>query len=172
MHRQPVARWLRDMLPKKGMNCGATRHLTYHHIVPVILGGNEVPSNIAVLCDSCHSLIHYGKAGEISHGELVKAGIKRANARGIRSGKKPADAEKTMRLIVEYSTQFNPESMTTEPEIMALAGVKPTTYAKYKRQLIALLREERWPYSWKKPRMIRKRPEYEGVLLRIRGEKP
>ena len=58
------------------VNCGrvATQE---HHIVPIILGGRDIPSNRAPLCDECHGLIHsvtFG-AGDISHSELVKRGI-------------------------------------------------------------------------------------------------
>lgn len=68
------------------MNCGAPATCE-HHIVPLVLGGNDIPSNKASLCDTCHSLIHgvtFEKGG-MSHSELVKAGQQRkreAIARG------------------------------------------------------------------------------------------
>lgn len=31
-------------------NCGATEDIEYHHIVPLLLGGNDVKSNIVPLC--------------------------------------------------------------------------------------------------------------------------
>lgn len=60
------------------VNCGrvATQE---HHIVPIVLGGRDIPSNRAPLCDECHGLIHrvtFG-AGNISHSELIKRGIAR-----------------------------------------------------------------------------------------------
>lgn len=170
--RQTVAKWLRDMLPRKCMNCGSTRDLHYHHIVPVECNGNEVPTNIAVLCGKCHDAVHYTKTGKIDHSALVKAGIQRAKAAGRNGGKRPADYEKVMRLIAENSTQFNPESMTTETEIMEMAGVKSVCYYKCKRLLLDAMSADKWPYTWKKPRAVRGHPEYEGVILRMRGEKP
>ena len=60
------------------VNCGrvATQE---HHIVPISLGGRDIPSNRAPLCDECHGLIHgitFGD-GNMSHGELVKRGMAR-----------------------------------------------------------------------------------------------
>jgi hypothetical protein len=60
------------------VNCGqvATQE---HHIVPIVLGGRDIPSNRAPLCDECHGLIHgitFG-AGHVSHSELIKRGIAR-----------------------------------------------------------------------------------------------
>lgn len=68
------------------VNCGAPATCE-HHIVPIALGGNDIPSNRASLCDKCHGAIHavtFEKAG-ISHSELIKLGIQRkkdAIARG------------------------------------------------------------------------------------------
>lgn len=60
------------------INCGELATCE-HHIVPLSLGGRDIPSNKASLCDKCHSLIHgvtFCKGG-MSHGELVKAGQQR-----------------------------------------------------------------------------------------------
>lgn len=71
---------------KKCINCGADATCE-HHVVPISLGGNDIPSNKVPLCDSCHALIHnitIGK-GNLSHAELIRAGIrkkKEAIARG------------------------------------------------------------------------------------------
>ena len=130
MSREIVAKWIRDILPKKCVNCGSTKGLMYHHIVPHELGGMDVPSNIAVLCSDCHYKIHYGKSGGIDHGDLVRKGMAEAKERGVRLGPKGIDHERVMRLIAENSTQFNPESTMTEKEIMEMAGVKPTCYCR------------------------------------------
>ena len=169
MSRQIVAKWLRDMLPKKCANCGATKNLTYHHIVPVSRGGNDVPSNIAVLCPACHAKVHYEKDGTIGHGDLVREWIERAKMKGVKIGRPSVDHEKVLRLIAEKSTQFNPLSMTTETEIMEMAGVKNVCYAKFKRMLIEAMGKDEWPYEWERPKKIANRPTYDRVLKKIRG---
>ena len=60
------------------INCGKPATCE-HHIVPLVLGGFDIPSNRAPLCDDCHGLIHslsFNKGG-ISHSELIKRGIQR-----------------------------------------------------------------------------------------------
>ena len=39
------------------VNCGRPAH-HYHHIVPRSLGGNNIQSNLAPLCEFCHGKIH------------------------------------------------------------------------------------------------------------------
>ena len=171
MSRHIVAKWIRDILPKKCMNCGSTTGLTYHHIVPHELGGLDVPSNIAVLCTKCHAKIHYGKSGVIDHGDLVRKGIAKAKEKGVRLGRKGIDHERVMRLIAENSTQFNPESMMTEHEIMEMAGVKWTCYCQCKRELYEEMAKDDWPYEWDKPRKFLNMPIYEHKIVRIREQR-
>ena len=38
----------------KCANCGAIKDLEYHHIVPLIFGGNDINTNIVCLCSKCH----------------------------------------------------------------------------------------------------------------------
>lgn len=151
-------------------NCGATNDLQYHHIVPIACGGRDTLDNMVCLCADCHSLIHYGEKGRIAHGYQVKRGIAAARERGVNVGKKPADYEKVMRLIAEHSTQFNAASLETEHEIMAMAEVGLTTYAKCKRMLLNAMNAEVWPYGWRKPKQIRPHPEYEHVIRKVRGD--
>lgn len=167
--RQIVAKWIRDMMPKKCCNCGATKSIQYHHIVPVIYGGNEVPSNVVALCSDCHSKVHYGRGGVINHGDAVKKGIAAAKEHGVRVGRKPANGERIMRIIAENSTQFNMDSTTTETEIMEMLGIKSVCYHKYKRQLIDLMESDAWPYSWQKPTRVRNYPLYDGVIKKLRS---
>ena len=39
-------------------HCGATAHLTKHHIIPKSDGGLDRPDNIQILCRGCHDVIH------------------------------------------------------------------------------------------------------------------
>lgn len=168
--RELPAKWIRDMLPKKCVNCGSTKGIVYHHIVPVELGGNEVSSNIAVLCSMCHGKVHYGKDGVIDHGQLVRLGQQKARANGKTIGRKPADGERIMRAISEYSTQFNENSTMTETEIRDSLGIQNVCYCKYKKKLIAAMQGEVWPYEWEKPKTFKKRPTYDWIIKRERGE--
>lgn len=174
-HRQRPAKWILEMLPKKCMNCGATSNLGYHHIVPVEYGGNDVPTNIAVLCSECHGRVHYGKDGVVDHGELVKLGMARAREKGMCFGRRGADAEKVMRLIAENSSQFvdvyaDGAPLRTENEIMEMAGVHSVCYYKYKRRLMELLASDSWPYGWEKPTVRRRMPLYDRVIKKMRGD--
>lgn len=53
----------------KCANCGSNLEIRLHHIIPLSLGGNDVPTNIVPLCDECHSLIHLG----VKLGKNIKA---------------------------------------------------------------------------------------------------
>ena len=165
-----IPQWIKDELPKECCNCGSKIELQYHHIVPDEVGGRTVPSNIAVICPECHSLIHYGNGKVIAHGYMVSKGMAEAKKRGVHIGKPNADYEKIMRLISEKSTQFNAGSLTTEREIMAEAGVKSVCYAKCKRMLFEAIGKDEWPYEWPKPVQVRNMPIYDGVIKRMRGD--
>lgn len=60
------------------VNCGAPATCE-HHIVPIALGGNDIPSNKVPLCDKCHGAIHSVSFGEgcLSHGELIRRGLQK-----------------------------------------------------------------------------------------------
>jgi len=176
MSRQTVSKAIREVLPNVCCNCGSTENLVYHHIVPVVRGGKDVPSNIAVVCCDCHSIIHHGTTGKVPHSGLVKDGIARAKAEGRNVGRKPADYEKVMRLIAEHSTQFNDVydpnyELYTEHEIMEMGNVKEVTYSKCKRMLIADMSADKWEHEWSKPKRIyRNMPLYDRFVRRIRDE--
>lgn len=157
------------MLPKKCVNCGATTHLTYHHIVPVSRGGNDVPSNIAVLCPACHAKADFEKRGTIGHGVLVKEGLERARKRGVKLGKPTADYEKIMQLVAEHSTMFEGGDWTEE-EVRGVAGVHNVCYCKVKRMMKEELESGQWNHTFSKPKMVRKVPLYPRLIERLRRE--
>ena len=39
-------------------NCGSTRNLHVHHIVPLSKGGSNEPGNLRTLCRTCHTKLH------------------------------------------------------------------------------------------------------------------
>ena len=71
-------------------NCGATEDIEYHHIVPLLLGGNDVKSNIVPLCCKCHKAAHMGQ--HINH--------YRNNSRGGRHSK--SSIEKNAHVFDQY----------------------------------------------------------------------
>lgn len=170
MSRQIIAKWIREQLPKHCVNCGSTKSLVYHHIVPVAFDGNDIPSNIAVLCSNCHSKVHFRKNNCIDHNALIKEGIRKAKERGVRFGPMPvAEKPAVMQYIAENSTQFNPYSEKTEREIMNHLGLKPTQYYKYKRELVEQIQQSHWIYKFPRPKVCFDHPDYEGAIRRRRG---
>lgn len=165
-----VPQWIKDAKYHFCAACGNENDLQYHHLVPVVLGGKDEPSNIIVLCAVCHQKWHKQK-GTDHHNYLVKQGIAEAKKRGVHVGKTPADYEKVMRLIAKNSTQFRKISpydifrqRYTEHEIMEMAGVKEVCYAKCKRMLIDAYNADVWPYDWPKPEHMNNRPLYDKVI--------
>lgn len=175
--RPQITKVMKDALPKKCYNCGSTENLNYHHIIPLALGGNNILTNIAVLCGRCHWAVHHDTEGEYKHsGELIRSGIEKARAEGRKNGRKPADYDHIMQLIAKYSTQFNDihdigYELHTETEIMDMAGVKPVCYAKCKRMLVDAMNAAEWPYEWDKPTVHKNRPLYEQHIKDIRSGK-
>lgn len=149
--RSAIPAKVRAALPKCCCNCGSTENLHFHHIVPVIYGGRNIPSNIAVVCESCHSHIHYGENGEILSSTAIKKGVAKAKERGVHFGKKPADYERIMQIIAENSTRFNPCSWMTENEVAELAGCGYSTLCKVKKMLIEDMNSDNWEHSFPKP---------------------
>ena len=165
-----VPKWVKEAKPHYCAACGRGDDLQYHHLTPKSKGGVDIPSNIIVLCAECHQKLH-GQGGDIKHNHLVRDGIIRARGEGVFVGRKPADAERIMRLIAENSTQFQNDKLITENEIMEIAGVKPVCYHKYKRRLLLLMDADEWPFEWDKPKKLRGMPMYDRVIKRLRGDK-
>ena len=53
---------LKQILGSTCCACGETDNIQYHHILPVILGGDNRLTNIVPICAECHSKIHGIKA--------------------------------------------------------------------------------------------------------------
>jgi hypothetical protein len=150
-------------------NCGKEHDLTYHHIVPIALGGYDEITNMVCLCGECHDKVHFGRSGEISHSEAAKRGIEKAKAAGVHFGKKPANYEHIMEMIAKHSTQFNAFSWMTENEIREMLGIGNTLYCKVKRMLIDDINAEEWKHRFDKPKILSKRPSYDRVIKKARG---
>ena len=147
--------------------CHSTTDLELAHLDP---NAPATFDNLMVLCSKCHMEKWHLVKAERRHADMVRRGIRTAKENGVHFGKKPADYEKVMRLIAERSTQFNEDSLITEHEIMAAAGVKEVCYAKCKRMLLEEIQRDDWPYDWEKPAQVSLRPMYEHKIKRLRGD--
>lgn len=156
----------KQKLGKQCWNCGSTEDIQYHHIVPLIEGGNDILSNMCCLCGICHSKIHkLNYKG--NHNESIKKGIEKAKAKGIHCGKLPADYESIMSSIAKNLTVFENGELT-EKEIEKLNNIKPTTFHKVKKMLYEELEKEEWNHSFPRPNRILKTPLYEYQILEAR----
>ena len=43
------------------ISCGSKENIEFHHVLPLILGGGNVPSNVVPLCHACHKAVHTGQ---------------------------------------------------------------------------------------------------------------
>lgn len=110
------------------INCGeiATQE---HHVIPLSIGGNDIPSNKVWLCDRCHGKLHgiMMVDGHLSHSELVKNGIKKAKEHGSIPGKRP------FKITKDFIDAYN---LYKEKKISALETARrshcgSTTFYKY-----------------------------------------
>ena len=62
-----------------------------HHIVPKVLGGLDIPTNIVECCEECHGKIH-GR-DMTNHKALTIEGLRKAKARGVLLGGARPEAE-------------------------------------------------------------------------------
>jgi len=51
-------------------NCGSSKNLTVHHIIPKCRGGSNTPENCILLCRDCHRALHEGEG--YPHGNKKK----------------------------------------------------------------------------------------------------
>lgn len=78
----------KNEIGRKCANCASTLDLEYHHIIPVVIGGKDINSNMVCLCNKCHRLLHGVYKNEyIDHSELIKKGIQKAKKNGVTIGR-------------------------------------------------------------------------------------
>lgn len=69
-----------------GLDCG--QEIIFHHVIPLVIGGQDVITNIIPLCSTCHDLLHsVSKDNTISHSELIKKGMQQAREQGVQIGR-------------------------------------------------------------------------------------
>lgn len=111
-------------------NCGSTKELEYHHIVPISLGGNDINSNIACLCYACHQKIHYGESKHGLHSTVIKMGLEVAKAKGKKLGRPVTGVPKEF--IKEYDKlQSGEYGSITVVQFAKLQGIAVSTFYKY-----------------------------------------
>ena len=120
-------------------NCGSTKDLEWHHIVPLSKGGHHIKSNTVCLCHKCHNLVHGKKGTGINHSELTKIGIEKARQEGKQIGLKTGTklhtykGDKIKKYIKKYSKDFNGD--LSDEKCIELIHCARNTYYKYKKEL-------------------------------------
>ncbi|MEO2679758.1 HNH endonuclease [Clostridium butyricum] len=110
MKRRRLTKKDKEEIGLQCCNCGSKEDLQYHHIVPVVIGGKDINSNMCCLCYDCHYKLHHdGKESKVNnHSELIKKGQARAKEEGRNTGKPPQQIyivrEKDGKVIKELST--------------------------------------------------------------------
>lgn len=56
----------------KCCNCHSVQNLEYHHIIPFILGGSDINSNMCCLCRNCHTALHNSDYSYFKKVKLVR----------------------------------------------------------------------------------------------------
>lgn len=88
-----------DRWGHKCCNCGTTENLRLDHIVAVKVGGNDIESNLCVLCVQCH----YKKHLLDKTSEEMSRRIKEGKARSIKNDGRPRDVPKDYKeLLNDY----------------------------------------------------------------------
>lgn len=106
-------------------NCGAPAK-ELHHIVPLSLGGQDIPSNRIPLCEKCHKLIHMKT--EISYSELIKTTFKiQRSTNTCTVGRPKATKPKDW----DYVQELIKKGELSHTDGMFLLNMSRTTYYKY-----------------------------------------
>lgn len=88
-----------DRWGRKCCNCGTTEDLRLDHIVPIVCEGNDIESNLCVLCVQCHHRKHMLD----KRPEDVSRRIKEGKARSIKPDGRPRDVpENYKELLNDY----------------------------------------------------------------------
>ena len=105
------------------VNCGSNKNLSYHHIVPLSLGGTNNLSNIVRLCPTCHDKAHLG------YNDIKKIGIFKAVQNNNLGRKRLVELDDdTVNILDRY---FNCEIGTLETK--QLLGMSPNNKSTWDR---------------------------------------
>lgn len=107
---------LNEILDPVCVNCGVSENLSYHHIVPLSLGGTNNISNIVRLCPTCHDKAHIG------YGDIKKIGIFKAIQKNSLGRKRLVELDdNTIQILHKY---FNCEIGTVEAKSLLGMSLK------------------------------------------------
>ena len=113
------------------INCLSNdKPIQYHHVVPISLGGQDILSNIVPLCEDCHNLIHHAKTkkGNLSHSQLIKAGLDRAKIEGKQIGRKLTTVEVIPKEFFNFYDKIKNKEITIAAAARELNISRPTVY--------------------------------------------
>lgn len=123
---------LKDSLGTKCCNCGkeCNNNIIYHHVVPIILGGKDIITNIVPICTECHSIIHHGskKNQSIDHSVLIKEGIKRAKENNVHVGRRQIVLEDIPQDFFKYYKLIQNNEITKKEAAYRLNLSRNTLY--------------------------------------------
>lgn len=85
------------------LNCGDDKRIEWHHIVPLEIGGNDIPSNTVPLCRSCHKAV--------THHQLILSTVGRKYKSGGRKIETPDGYEE---IFEDYVRCRIPKSVAAE----------------------------------------------------------
>ncbi|MBD7935924.1 HNH endonuclease [Cytobacillus sp. Sa5YUA1] len=126
--------FLNQLEKKECFNCGTTSEAFHvHHIVPLAIGGTNRLTNLSLLCEACHGLVH--GADFTNRKKLQAEGIAVAKAKGKHLGRPVLELPKEWdKLYKEWKA-----GKITAVAFMDTIGMKKATfYKKVKEYELAL----------------------------------
>lgn len=104
-------------------------NIEFHHLIPLIFGGDNRESNIIPLCSKCHNRAHGGnKENEISLSTLIKQGIE---ASGKKGGRKQDKLDKMTEELREDIKEFLTNRSIKQIDLMKKYNISRNTLKKY-----------------------------------------
>ena len=124
-------KFLKEKLGITCINCGtSTEEVKFHHIVPIVLGGFDILTNIVPLCENCHNLVHHatGKSGELNHSYLIKQGLEKAKKEGKCIGRPSLTIENIPQECFEIYQLLESKQINKTEGARKLGCSRPTLY--------------------------------------------
>jgi hypothetical protein len=107
MKRNNLTKKEKVIIGLKCANCGSVDDLSYHHIIPLAIGGNDIPSNMVCLCHICHSKLHdILNEEKIEHSALIKFGLMKARKNGKQLGRPKVTADNIPDIFYRHYLEY------------------------------------------------------------------
>ncbi len=121
----------KNEIGNKCANCMETNNLEYHHIIPIIVGGKDINSNMVCLCSECHKKLHgIYKHEYINHSLLIKKGIKKAKENGVQIGRPKTTLYDIPDIFYQYYQVYKKGTINIS-QLFKLTKLSRTTVYKY-----------------------------------------